>query len=248
MPVASPGVRCHLTVEIIEFCALSLVNLGLIALIIRKWSLVSAEGFCMAYLGMAVLTDNVDLLFRYMLSPAALPLGYREFAFRLYPTEVHILGLVVLIVGLLLANGNPRPIAQDLSRADLHKLWHIGIAITVVGVILGVIALFLVGATSAPNFYGALNRFRDEAIPFGGFWYRGADIAVFGLALTLPSLSGRRSLIAVVLTAMMCISFFLRTNKGGLEEPILWAGIALYVYNRALFKSLWNTRLMVLCL
>lgn len=236
----------HLEMEIIEFCVLSVVNLSLIGFIIRKWSLISAEGLCMAYLGMAVLTDNAQLLFHYVVSPAAMPLGYREFAFRIYPTEVHIVGLVVLIVGLSLANGNPRPVAQDLSQAELHKLRRIGVAVAVVGGILGIIALFLVGAPSAPSFYGALNTFRDEAVPFGGFWYRGADIAVFGLALTLPSLGRKKSFIPAVLLVMLGVSFFMRTNKGGFEEPILWAGIVLCVYNRDLFKSLWNIRLVAL--
>lgn len=200
----------------------------------------------MAYLGMAVLTDNLELVFHYVVSPAALPLGYREFAFRLYPTEVHIVGLSIFITGLFVANGIPQPVTRELGLAELRGLRHIGIAVTVVGIILGGVALYLVGAISTPNFYDALNTFRNEAVPFGGFWYRGADIAVFGLALTLPSLGRKKSHIAVVLMAMMCISFFLRTNKGGLEESILWSAVVLYVYSRGLFKSLWNVRFLAL--
>ena len=97
--VAAPRSRRRLNMEIVEFLALSVINLSLIALVIRKWSIVSAEGLCMAYLGMAVLTDNLELVFHYVVSPAALPLGYREFAFRLYPTEVHIVGLSIFLRG-----------------------------------------------------------------------------------------------------------------------------------------------------
>ena len=200
----------------------------------------------MAYLGMAVLTDNLELLFHFVVSPAALPLGYREFSFRLYPTEVHILGLLVLISGFFLANGTPRPVVRELNVTELQNLRRIGTAVTVIGLILAGAALVLVGATSASNFYGALNTFRSEAVPFGGFWYRGADIAVFGLALMLPSLGRRKSLIVIVIMAMMCISFFLRTNKGGLEESALWAGVVLYIYNRKLFRSLWSSRTLAM--
>ena len=105
------------------------------------------------------------------------------------------------------------------------------------GIILGGVALYLVGAISTPNFYDALNTFRNEAVPFGGFWYRGADIAVFGLALTLPSLGRKKSHIAVVLMAMMCISFFLRRTRAGLKNRSCGRRWCSIVYSRGLFKS-----------
>lgn len=89
----------------IDFIVLSAVNLGSIALILRKRGIASAEGLCMAYLGMAVVTDNADLLVHYFVAPDALPLGHRELAFRLYPTAVQILGLLILAVGLWVADG-----------------------------------------------------------------------------------------------------------------------------------------------
>ncbi|MHB8540292.1 MAG: hypothetical protein ACYDCD_05030 [Candidatus Acidiferrales bacterium] len=234
--------------ELFEFLTLSLLNLGLMIFIIKRWGIASAEGFCMAYLGMAVLTDNVELVFHYIFSPGVLPLGYREFDFRVYPTAVHVLGLLVLIAGLCIANFKPNPIARDLDSERLLHLREIGIAITIIGLMLASVALYLVGALTATNFYSSLNEFRSQALPFGGFWYRGADIAVFGMALTLPSLWGNSSRFLAVLASMMFVSFFLRTNKGGLEEPILWAGIILLVYNRAFFKSLLKLRILAFAL
>jgi hypothetical protein len=232
----------------IEFIFLSVINLGVITFIIRKRSIASAEGLCMAYLGMAVLTDNVELILHYFLSPELLPLGQRELAFRLYPTAVQILGLLILIGGLCIADGKPTPVSRDLTDFELLRLKTIGIAVTVVGLTLTLIALYLVGALSSLDFYASLNSFRDQALPFGGFWYRGADIAVFGLALTLPSLSEKRKCAVSVFALMVFISFFLRTNKGGLEEPILWGGIALFVYNRKFLQSLLNVRTFALAL
>lgn len=232
----------------IEFIFLSVVNLGIIVFVIRKRSVASAEGLCMAYLGLAVLTDNVELIFNYFVSPELLPLGQRELAFRLYPTAVEIFGLLILIAGLYVANGKVTPIWRDLADSDLLRLRKIGIAITVVGLALTFVALFLVGALSSLNFYASLGSFRDQALPFGGFWYRGADIAIFGMALTLPSLQDKPKRFLSVVGLMMFVSFFLRTNKGGLEQPILWGGIALFVYNRKFLRTLLNVRTMAMAL
>jgi hypothetical protein len=234
--------------EWFEFLTLSLFNLGLMAFIIRRWGITSAEGFCMAYLGMAVLTDNIELIVHYVFSPSALPLGYRELDFRIYPTAIHVFALLVLIAALCVVNFQAKPVARALDSAGLLHLREIGIAITIVGLILAGLALYLVGALSATNFYSSLNAFRSQALPFGGFWYRGADIAVFGMALTLPSFGRKTWRFFAVLAAMMFVSFFLRTNKGGLEEPILWAGMVLLTYNRAFFKSLLSFRMVAAAL
>ncbi|MGB6482876.1 MAG: hypothetical protein WBE86_05250 [Candidatus Acidiferrales bacterium] len=232
----------------IEFIALSAINLGIIIFIIRKRSIASAEGLCMAYLGIAVATDNIELVFHSSVSPDVLPLGHRELAFRLYPTAVQIFGLLILIAGLWASDAKATPVSWDIDQPGLLRLRHIGIAITVVGLGLTSIALYLVGALSSLNFYVALNSFRSEALPFGGFWYRGADVAVFGMALTLPSLQEKPRRFFSMLALMMFVSFFLRTNKGGLEEPILWGAIVLFVYNRKLLRSLFNAKTVALAL
>lgn len=227
---------------LMEFIALSAINLGIIIFILRWRGIASAEGLCMAYLGMAVATDNVALLFHYFVSPDVLPLGYREVAFRLYPTMVDILGLLTLIAALWSVNGKAASVSKDLDEPALLKLRRIGLATTVIGIVLIAVALCLVGALSSLNFYAALDSFRSETLPFGGFWYRGADVAVFGMALMLPSLQGKPKRFFSTIACMMFVSFFLRTNKGGLEEPILWGGLVLFVYNRKFFRSLFNAR------
>lgn len=228
--------------EFLEFLILSAINLGLILFIIRKWSVVSAEGFCMAYLGTAILTDNIELIVHYVVSPGVLHLGYGEFDFRIYPTAIHIVGLVVLIAGLSAFNHRPSAISRELAPEEIMRLRSLGISIVGVGLVLTAVAVYLVGALSAPSFYAALNGFRSQALPFGGFWYRGADVIVFGLALTLPSFRSNARRFFTVLALMMFVSFFLRTNKGGLEEPILWAAVVIYVYDRSFFKSLFRAR------
>jgi|SRR5690348_12869989 len=227
---------------LLEFILLSLANLALICILIRRRGIASAEGLCLAYLGLAAASDNIALLLHFIFSSDALPLGYREFAFRLYPTALEILGLLVLFAALELADGNPRPLARDLATDELFRLRNLGLAVAALGGILTLIALWLVGAFSAASFYSALNLFRDQALPFGGFWYRGADIAVFGLALTLPSMQDRMKCFAFVLGLMMLVAFFLRTNKGGLEEAVIWGALVLYVYNRPLLRKFLRLR------
>lgn len=233
---------------LVEFITLSAMNLAIIIAIIRWRGIASAEGLCMAYLGMAVATDNAELLFHYFVSPDVLPLGYREFAFRLYPTAIEILGLLTLIAALWSVNRRAVPLSMDLEQAAVLKLRKIGIAITIIGFVLVSVALCLVGALSSLNFYATLDSFRSEALPFGGFWYRGADVAVFGMALTLPSLQRKPKRLLWTLTLMMLVSFFLRTNKGGLEEPILWGALALFVYNRKFLRTLLTARTAALAI
>lgn len=222
----------------VEFIVFSAINLGLIVLILRKRGIASAEGLCMAYLGMAVLTDNLDLVAHYCFAPDTLPLGHHELAFRLYPTGVQILGLLVLAVGLWVVDSKATSISCDLDDLGLRRLRGVGIAVAIIGLVLTLMALYLVRDFSSASFYSSLNLFRSETLSFGGFWYRGADIAVFGMALTLPSFDGKPKRLLFVLALMMSVSFFLRTNKGGLEEPILWGGIVLFVYNRRMLRRL----------
>jgi hypothetical protein len=232
--------------DLLQFIILSAVNLGLILFIIRKWTVFSPEGLCMGYLGMMILTDNFQLLFQYLILPDSLPLGYQEFAFRVYPTVVHIVGLAVLIVALLLFNPRPKPVVRQLDAKETLRLRDIGTVIAVCGLALTGVGIYLVGALSSQDFYVKFNTFRTDVLPFGGFWYRGADIAIFGLALTLPSLQRKIGRFVLVLVLMMFVSFFLRTNKGGLEEPFVWGAFVICIYDRAFFKSLLKVRIIAL--
>src|SRR5574340_120642 len=101
---------------VLEFVVLATINLSLVALIVRKWGLASAEGLCMVYVFMAVVTDHLELLFDYLVRPGNLILGVHEFEFRIYPTVVHIVGLLALIAGLFIFAARPRSVALELSE------------------------------------------------------------------------------------------------------------------------------------
>jgi hypothetical protein len=235
--------------DIFEFVLLSFGNLAAIGWVIKRQGMASVEGYCAAFLGLAVLTDNLKLLFDYFFQPGTLLLGAGEFNFRSYPTIVHIIALVVLMAGLFLGNPKPEPIGRKFSEAELGFVAQTGSALLVLGLILTGITIFLTHAYSAGNFFTALDAFRGgDPGATGGFTYRGADIAVFGMALILPSLRKTGWLFLLILLAMMFVSFFLRANKGGIEIPILWAALVLHTYNPGRFWSLFKPRIVLICL
>src|ERR1700674_4426599 len=97
--------------DILEFVVLSFCNLTLLFWIVKRQGMASVEGYCAVFLGMAVLTDNLGLLFDYFFQPGTLLLGTQEFHFRAYPTTVHIVAMIVLMAGLFLGNPKPEPIS-----------------------------------------------------------------------------------------------------------------------------------------
>jgi len=234
--------------DIFEFVVLSFCHLALIYWIINRQSWSSVEGYCALFLGMAALTDNLTLLFDYFFQPGTLLLGVNEFNFRAYPTIVHIVALIVLMAGLFLGNPKPEPLSRGLSAAELDFVAHTGAALLVFGLTLAGISVYLTHAYSASNFFGALDTFRaGDPGKTGGFFYRGADIAVFGMALILPGLR-KKARFFLLLLAMLSVSFFLRANKGGFEVPILWAALSLHTYNPRRFWSLAKPRIILTCL
>jgi hypothetical protein len=229
---------------VLEFVVLATINLSLIILIVRRWGIASAEGFCMAYVFMALVTDHLELLFDYLVRPGNLILGSHEFEFRVYPTVVHIVGLLALTVGLLVFSPRPRSVALELSETGTVLLRRTGIAIVLVGFTFLAVACYLAGAYPGTNFFEALDVFRTKAVSFGGFWYRGPDIVTFGLALVIASMKAhsrrtRASRLGILLV-MMLVSFFARTNKGGFEVAVLWSVMVLYVYDRKGLKLLFK--------
>ncbi len=211
----------------------------------------SVEGYCAAFLGMAVLTDNLNLLFDYFFQPGTLTLGAGEFHFRVYPTIVQIIALLVLMAGLFLGDPKPEAISREASKLELDFIAYTGVALAILGLTLTGFAIYLTGAFSEASFFHALNTFRAGSEggpgPTGGFFYRGADIAVFGMALILPRVRNKARFF-VILLAMLFVSFFLKANKGGFETPIVWAALVLYTYNPRKFWSLLKPRIIVACL
>jgi hypothetical protein len=234
--------------SLVEYLFLTSGLLGLLFLIVRKQGMASVEGYCATFLFLAIIGDTANLLADYFFQPGTLLLGPDEFTFRLYPGFVHILALLALMAGLFLTNPKPLRIGRAFSEPELNFVAYTGAALVLIGLAMSLVAVILTHAYSASNFFHGLDTFRaGQTGEAGGFWYRGADIADFGFALILPS-QRKNVRFVLVLTAMFAVSFFLRANKGGLETPILWAGLGLYTFNPRRFWSFAKLRVAVCCL
>jgi hypothetical protein len=228
----SPPVCLSNQMDIVEFLVLSICNLAVIVWVIRRQGIVSVEGYCVAWIGMAVFTDNTQLLFDYVFQPSALSLGADEFHFRTFPTFVHIIALLALLAGLFLGNSKPEPVRRNLSGADLQFIANTGVFLLLLGLAFSGVAIYLTRAYQATNFFTALDAFRGgDPGHSSGFWYRGADISVFGMGLMLASVGKTSVRFYALLAGMIAVSFFLRANQGGVEFAILWAVLILYTYN-----------------
>jgi hypothetical protein len=219
------------------FVTVSTIHLSLIALNLRIWGIASCEGLLMAYYGAAALSDNVALLAHYFIDPDELIAGYGEFGMRIFPTLISIAATVILMTGLYAANPHRAKVRRRLNDQELDLLSEIGLAIFLVGIALFIIGVGLVGFT---HFYRTLDDFRVHAMPYGGFWYRGSDLAVFGLALVFASSCRSHHISAFSIVVMISIVFFLTSNKGGLEKAILWSAFALYIYQADQFARLFT--------
>jgi len=193
----------------------------------------------LAYYGLAVVSDNAELLIHYAFAPELLPLGYGEFSLRLMPTVVHIMALLVLMAGLFVANPRRAKVPRDLDEGAYARLEAIGFAVFAIGVVMFGVGLAVGGAG---EFYAILQDYRNRPMPYGGFWYRGSDIAVFGMAMVFAARARPHKLPKGPLIVMLLIAFFISSNKGGFEKALLWAALVIYVYNRAAFRSLISVR------
>lgn len=229
--------------DLLVFLGVSVINVLLICALIRFRSPISSEGWCAVFLLASVVADNTELLIQYFFRPESMILGPGgEFGLRIYPTVVHILGLSALFAGLLIADPRPRELSFSLGASELRILRRIGAALVAIGATLYGIAIALIGAFSADKFLSTLDQYRSSPVdlPFGGFWYRGIDIALLGLTILFATSKGPRQLLyglATFVTPVIGTS-----NKGGLERALICCVFIFCVYRRAAFKHFLRNR------
>jgi hypothetical protein len=216
-----------------SFVLLSAINTGLLLFLIRKRGWVSSEGLCAMYLLAMVVTDNLEVFVRAYWWPETLPLGPDEINLRIYPTMVHIAGIVALLVGLHVADPRPRSISRLLGRNELRTLARIGGCLVVIGAIMYGTVLYLVGATTLGAH--ALDTIWNGERSVAGFWYRGIDIMLVGALLLFVSLRGYWRAIAAA--AAVAFPVLMTHNKGGLEKSLLWAAFVCYAYQKRQFRA-----------
>lgn len=221
--------------SVLWFFLLTVVNISLMYFIIHRWGWFSAEGFCMAFLLALVLADTVGLYWSYFFNPEGLHLGIGEFSFRLYPTAIHIIGIFALICGLYVANPNPTPFQRPLNRQTQPRLRIDALIITIVGLIMYLIAVYLIRGYGAADYYGNLDRYRSEDLAQGGFWYRGADIMLIGLTMLVMAVRKTWTRV-IIIVPITLIPILLESNKGGLEKSVITLALSAYIFQPTLFR------------
>jgi hypothetical protein len=222
----------------------TVANLALMAYLIYRYSLFSPEGMALSLVFVSMLSDAIGLLWFSTFEFGSLRLGMQEFEMRIYPGVVHLFGIVSLGLGLQLVNPRPAPVRRILTGVLYRHLFISGLLMAVAGFGLFAIGLRLVGATDLGSFYATVDQFRSEELSFGGFWYRGADVALFGLVLMFAS-AQRLIVKAVILAAILVTPLILTSNKGGLEKSLLSIAFMLYVFNYNAFLKLRKLRILV---
>jgi len=231
-----------------EYGVLFAVNLCVLLCLIHRYSLFSAEGLALSFMALSIVTDAAGLSWTAMVAPNDLRLGTQEFDLRVFPSAVHLIGLLAFGAGLLIANPRPRSLRRA-PTTDLHnKIFVSGLIISVSGFALFVIAILLVGAYQSNAFYSSIDQFRSEELPFGGFWYRGVDIGLFGLCLMFAG-SGSRGIVGIKRfffgMAILVLPLVLLSNKGGLEKSFIYGVFVLNFLDYKIFERLATTRVFV---
>ena len=225
--------------DLVIFLALSAANVGLIVLNLWIWGIASCEGVLMLYYGAAVVSDNVELVYDCVFRPDVLPLGTEEFAIRIYPTEIYIAAMLILMVGLFVGNPHRVSIRIQLDEAGLLSLRKLGWALVCLGMTVFIVGVVISGGQ---NLASELQGFRSTVMPYGSFWYRGIDIAVIGMGFVFAATSSERRISYLPLLAMATAAFFLTSNKGGIEKAFFWSGNAVYVFNGKAFTAIVTPR------
>jgi len=219
------------------FILVSGINIGLLCFLVRKRGWLSAEGLCAIYLFLAVASDNVEILIRMSFWPDTLQLGPEEINMRIYPTIVHGLGIAALLLGLTLADPRPRSISRTLGPSDNRLLVRIAIALVAIGGLMFGVALL----RGDPTGFTTVEGFKDVVEQSGAFLYRGADVALLGLALLFATLHGIPKILCGLAAAVLpVVALF---NKGGFEKGLIWMAVVYSAYQTKQFERVLRSSL-----
>jgi len=227
----------------VEFLILWTVNVAVIALIIRWRGVFSAEGYALSFLGLAVAVDGIQLVFIYLTAPETLPID-REFTLRVYPTIVHVVGLLAFAIGLGLADPRPAPVARKIADHERAVLARMAICVVGMGVVLHTVAVLISGATLSSGYLTEVDTLRWKPNIYGGFWYRGAGVMMLGLAVLVALPGAGRLTMLTLLVVQLAIATMLVGGKGSLVSAIVFVVFIVGVYNRDLFFRLMRPSLL----
>ncbi|MHB9111377.1 MAG: hypothetical protein ACYC4D_01935 [Thermoleophilia bacterium] len=192
------------------YLVLALLNISLLLLIIRWRGLFSPEGIGIAYLTLLVASDFFGLLLSWGLEGAE-GLAPRRMEEEIYPSAIHILGVLSLAIGLFAA-GKPRPKHYQLPD---HKLRFVGLGLTLIGIVMKLSAMVIGGVRNPFAYLNNLYLY-DSSVRELGFLDQGVLIAILGLALTAAGYRERRMIQGVAIFCALVIGFMLSVSKSSI--------------------------------
>ena len=110
------------------YCLVTAANLVLLAYLVYRYSIFSAEGMALGMVFLAILSDAIGLLYLAVWEPGSLRLGLQEFEMRIYPGIVHLFGIVSLGLGLQVVNPRVNPVRRNLTNASRDHLFVSGLS------------------------------------------------------------------------------------------------------------------------
>jgi len=221
--------------EVLVYLLLFILNIIIMVTVIR-WRGFSFEGLGLTLLLLIIVSDLIGLTIELVTSPVTRG-AMQEFTDRLYPTLVHILAMIVLALGLWIADPKPRRVSRELSAVERSQLSTFATVLAVLGVAMKLLALYSGGVTSLSQYFSELGQYRTAQGKFGGFLDQGTQIAVLALAILANTVDRKSFRQWFLVGTMVALSFVLSFSKSDLIGTLVMFFFATGVLNPQRFKD-----------
>lgn len=221
-----------------EFIGLFVINLILIAWIIRWRGVFSTEGLGMVFLFLLVASDAFGLLMICILNPNSMDIE-SELQLRFLPNIVLTIGLLSFFVGLLISDPNRRKsLNYDLSEKSKkirQKIIITGYFLAFLGLFMKLSVLYSAGFRSLGAYFSGMYMYQAQMTQ-GEFMHSGLNIAILGLSLLVAAYSDKWRKQIFLILVILFISFIFSLSKSGIAAALIILFFTIHVFNRKVFK------------
>jgi hypothetical protein len=219
-------------IELLIYLPFLLSNLLIMCWIIRKRGFFSFEGYGTALLIVVVVSDFIGLVTNYLFRNAEVG---NLIQLRIYPTAVHIIGLVALAAGLFMADPRPIKVTGEFSIDDRKFLIGIARFFVVLGLGMKLLSLYGEGITSVQSYFLKMPEYVIAQRRFGGFWDEGLSVMLLGLTLIAANQMTYKRQGLLLIIAMM-LNFFLSPSRAGIAGTVSGFFVILWAINRKMLR------------
>lgn len=222
------------------FTLILLVNIFLMAIIIRWRGFFSCEGIGMAFLALIVGSDALGLYFPQLFEAVFVIDVPAEMQLRYMPSIILTIGLISFMVGLFLsgrAASFQYVAVSQLAKKDRAELVATGYFLSAIGLGMNLYALYLAGFHSITDYYSNLYMYQAEKRG-GEFLDGGINIAVLGLSLLLAVRYTDALRQWVLIICIITLAFTLSVSKSGINSAIIIMCFTLNLFNREILSRI----------